>query len=125
MARNAGSGRGNGGRGRGSNRPNSSNRTGNQQGSTGGNSNRNKKKSSTIPIDKLKFAVGDSQAENVERLVEHLAKQALKDYGKKMAYILQNEAEYPMPAPKLAKLDTDSIDKAIRGDQDLFDEEKE
>ena len=48
------------------------------------------KASSTIPIEKLRFTIGDNQAENYARLIEYLAEQVLEEYGRKMAYILEN-----------------------------------
>ena len=58
-------------------------------------------KSSTIPIEKLRFTIGDNQAENYARLIEYLAEQVLEEYGRKMEFILKNEKEYDLKEPKL------------------------
>ena len=76
-------------------------------------------KSSTIPIEKLRFTIGDNQAENYARLIEYLAEQVLEEYGRKMAYILENEKEYDLKEPKLQVV-------ASKGDEgkDITEEEK-
>ena len=74
---------------------------GKQRGRDRSNSARNSNKSTTIPIEKLRFTIGDNQAENYARLIEYLAEQVLEEYGRKMAYILENEKEYDLKEPKL------------------------
>ena len=57
-------------------------------------------KKGQIPIEKLKFATGDNQAENYERLKKDLANKQLKDYGAAIAYMIKNEKEYDFDAKK-------------------------
>ena len=67
-----------------------------------GSSKTNKKKSGgAIPIEKLKFATGDNQAENFQRLKKHLAQEALGKFGASIAHILYDESEYTHDKPSL------------------------
>ena len=62
---------------------------GKQRGRERSNSARNSNKSTTIPIEKLRFTIGDNQAENYARLIEYLAEQVLEEYGRKKNMFLK------------------------------------
>ena len=59
-----------------------------------------KGKGAHVATDKLKFAIGDNQAENCERLKKELAQQAQKDYGAKMAQLSLTEEECDLSKEK-------------------------
>ena len=73
--------------------------------------------SSVIPIDKLKFAIGDNQGENIERLKKELIKTVQSELGAKMAQLLLTEQECDLSKdmPRMALgamlVDKDSSDE--------------
>ena len=69
----------------------------------------------------MKFMPGENQAENHQRLIEHLANKVLgeKGMGSKIAYVLQEEEEFEFERPKLkvpdpSKKDDDDHEKEKR-----------
>ena len=111
MARNQGdrggrSGRGRSGRGYGSGRSSSNNNRNNKP--------KGKPKGPVIPIEKLKFTIGENQAENYTRLTQHMAEKANSSYGYKMAYIIENEKEYEFEVPTLQRATRGAADSEER-----------
>ena len=73
----------------------------NRKGSNQNNKSNKKKSGGAIPLEKLKFATGDNQAENFQRLKKHLAQEALGKFGASIAHILYDETEYTHDKPSL------------------------
>ncbi len=120
MTNRGGAGRGGRGRGRSRGRGSSTNTAGRG----GAQSSRGRGKSTTAPIDKLLHSAGENQAENHTRLAEHLATQALKDFGKPMAHVLLNEEEHDIPAPTLARVKASDIDSKLSDEDKTAEKER-
>ena len=73
------------------------------QGSGGSSKQANKKSGGTIPIEKMRFMPGENQAENYQKLIDHLTNKVLgeKGMGSKIAYLLQEEKEHQFDKPSL------------------------
>ena len=63
------------------------------QGSGGSSKQASKKSGGTIPIEKMRFMPGENQAENCQKLIDHLTNKVLgeKGMGSKIAYLLQED----------------------------------
>ena len=73
------------------------------QGSGGSSKQANKKSGGTVPIEKMRFMPGENQAENCQKLIDHLANKVLgeKGMGSKIAHLLQEEEECQFDKPSL------------------------
>ena len=65
--------------------------------------NKKKKKGSGIKDSDLMFMIGEQQAEKFNRLIKYLAKQAQKECGAAMSYIIEQEQEFPFSFPVKGK----------------------
>ena len=65
--------------------------------------NKKKKKGSGIKDSDLMFMIGEQQAEKFNRLIKYLAKQAQKEYGTAISYIIEQEQEFPFSFPMKGK----------------------
>ena len=73
------------------------------QGSGGSSKQANKKSGGTIPIEKTRFMPGENQAENCQKLIDHLTNEVLgeKGMGSKTACLPQEEKEHQSDKPSL------------------------
>ena len=62
-----------------------------------------KKSGGTVPIEKMRFMPGENQAENCQKLIDHLTNKVLgeKGMGSKTAHLLQEEEECEFDKPSL------------------------
>ena len=65
--------------------------------------NKKKKKGSGIKDSDLMFMIGEQQAKKFNRLIKYLAKQAQKECGTAISYIIEQEQEFPFSFPVKGK----------------------
>ena len=88
------------------------------RGGRGGNRSRNnnnnnnyKQRKGVVPVDKLLFATGHTQAENYTRLIEAIGEEVQLEYGKELAHIIKKEEEFGFNRPTFKAIDTSVTDK--------------